>query len=287
MPAIANWLVARPQNAVLGLIASLLINAPFIGAIILTLLILQHGVRLAAMEAVIAAGISGLVFLATGASFGGYLLLLAGAWIPVALLTLLLVSSRSLTLLMQITVIIAVAGVLAFQIVVADSAAFWQPILTAMREVVVQNGLDLQMELLTADVLTISMALALWLLYCTVLLVGYWGYRQLPFETAEFGRFRDLNFGRVIAFTMAGLSLLALVIGATWLQNIAFLLFVMFMMQGLAIMHWLRGENILPIAAVIAVYVLLPILQVLLMMVLALVGYTDALFGIRRRLKKT
>jgi hypothetical protein len=80
--------------------------------------------------------------------------------------------------------------------------------------------------------------------------------------------------------------LLTLVIDAPWLSGVAFIVFVMFMMQGLAIVHWLHGEGILPIVAVVAVYLLMPFLQVLLVMVLAVIGYTDAWIGFRRRFKK-
>ena len=40
------------------------------------------------------------------------------------------------------------------------------------------------------------------------------------------------------------------------------------------------------VAAVVSVYVLLPLLQVLLVTVLAILGYMDAWFGFRRRMKK-
>jgi uncharacterized protein YybS (DUF2232 family) len=85
---------------------------------------------------------------------------------------------------------------------------------------------------------------------------------------------------------LALLSVLAFVIDAALLENLAFIIFVMFMMQGLAIVHWLHGQEILPFFAVVAVYVLMPLLQVLLIMVLALIGYTDAWMGFRRRIKK-
>jgi len=39
----------------------------------------------------------------------------------------------------------------------------------------------------------------------------------------------------------------------------------------------------LPLAAVVAVYLLLPFLQILLMTALAVLGYTDAWFDFRRR----
>jgi len=155
-----------------------------------------------------------------------------------------------------------------------------------MVAVVEENGLQLDTSVLTGEVMTITAVLVYWILYTVAMFTGYWLYRQLPFETSNFGRFRELNFGRVIAFATAIASLLAFAIGASWLQNIAFILFVMFMMQGLALVHWLRGEKILPMFALVSIYILLPFLQVLLVMVLALIGYTDAWFGFRRRFTK-
>jgi uncharacterized protein YybS (DUF2232 family) len=111
-------------------------------------------------------------------------------------------------------------------------------------------------------------------------------YKKLPAETADYGRFRNLNFGRVIAFTLALLSLLAFVVDVTWLSNLAFVMFVVFWIQGLAIVHWMHAEGLLPLAAVIAVYILLPLLQVLLITALAIFGYMDAWFDFRRRIKK-
>jgi len=202
------------------------------------------------------------------------------------LLALLLVAMRSLTLTLQVSVIAAVAAMLLFQVAVPDQAVFWQPYLDVMDAVIKQNGLQLDTELLTAEVMTVSAVLVFWMMYTAALLIGYWLYRRLPGVSVDFGRFRDLNFGRVIALTMAVVSVLAFTIGVAWLSNVAFVVFVMFMMQGLALVHWLHGEGILPIMAVVSVYLLMPFLQVLLVIVLAMIGYTDAWIGFRRRLKK-
>ena len=52
MQALATWLVARPQNAVLGLAATLLLPAPQLtSGVILVLLLLAQGTRLALIEA--------------------------------------------------------------------------------------------------------------------------------------------------------------------------------------------------------------------------------------------
>jgi len=285
--AIAKWLVARPHNAVLGLAVTLLLPAPQLtSGAIMVLLVLVQGIRLAVIEAIVAAPVLAVAFVLFGGTLASVIVLMAVTWVPVMLLAVSLVTMRSLTLTLQMTVIVAVAALLVFQIAVPDPTAFWQPYLDIMAAVIRENGLQLDTELLTADVMTISAVLVFWMLYTVALLIGYWLYQQLPVEVHDFGRFRDLNFGRVIAFTMLLASLLALVIDATWLQNVAFVTFVMFMMQGLAIIHWLHGEGILPVAALVAVYVLLPFLQVLLVMVLALIGYADAWFGFRRRMIK-
>jgi len=136
--------------------------------------------------------------------------------------------------------------------------------------------------LLSAEVMTVSVVLSMWMLYVVGLLLGYALYRRLPAETADLGRFQDLNFGRVLASAMAVVVVIAFIAG---LQNTAYVLFVVFWLQGLAIVHWLHGTGRLPLAALIAVYALLPFLQVLLMMALAVLGYVDAWFGFRRRMK--
>ncbi len=284
---IAKWLVARPHNAVLGLAVTLLLPAPQLtSGAIMVLLVLAQGTRLAVLEAFVAAAILAVTSLILGGTLTSVMILMAGTWVPVMLLALLLVTMRSLTLTLQVSVIVAVAAMLLFQVAVPDPAAFWQPYLDLMDAVIKENGLQLDTELLSAEVMTISATLVFWMLYTAALLIGYWLYRGLPQETVDFGRFRELNFGRVIAFTTAIFSLLALVIGAAWLSNVAFIVFVMFMMQGLALVHWLHGEGILPVFAVVSVYLLMPFLQVLLVIVLAMIGYTDAWIGFRRRLKK-
>ena len=288
MQAIAAWLVAGPQNAVLGLAVTLLLPAPQLtSGVIMVLLVLAQGPRLAIVEAAIAGTVLLTVSLIFGVSITSIAALMAGTWVPVLLLAAVLYKARSLTLVVQVSVIAAVLGMLAFYVIVADPVAFWQPYLTQMTELARQNNLQLNTELFSAEVMTISAVLAFWMLYIAGLLLGYALYKRLPRETGAFGRFRDLNLGRVIAFTLALASVLAFLVDAAWVQNLAFVMFVMFWLQGLALVHWMHGEGILPLAALIAVYALLPILQVLLMTALAVFGYMDAWFEFRHRMKRT
>ena len=288
MQAIATWLLARPHNAVFALVVTLLLPpAPqLISGAVLVLLVLGQGTRLAVIEACVAAAVLAVMSLLLERSLASVIVLTAGTWVPVGLLAISLVAMRSLTLTLQVSVIAAVAAMLFFKIAVPDAAAFWQPYLDEMVRIVRENGMQLDTAMLTAEIMTISAVLVFWLLFTGALLLGYGLYCRLPNETVNYGRFRDLNFGRVIALSLALASVLAFALDATWLQNVAFIVFVMFTMQGLAIVHWLHSEGMLPKIAVVSMYVLLPLLQVLLVMVLALIGYTDAWFGFRRRFKK-
>ena len=271
----------------LGLAVTLLLPAPQLtSGVIMVLLVLAQGLQRAVLEAMAAASLLVVVSLLFGVSVASIVTLMAGTWVPVVILAMLLMRTRSLALTLQVTVIVAVLAMTGFYVVVADPVAFWQPTLTAMGEFAQQSGLALNSELLNAEVMTLSATLAFWMLYVVGLLLGYALFNGLPGEAGRYGWFRDLSFGRVIALIMAIASLLALVVSGAWLQNIAFVLFVVFWIQGLAIVHLMHAQQILPLGAVVAVYVLLPFLQVLLVTGLGILGYMDAWFDFRRRMKK-
>jgi hypothetical protein len=82
---------------------------------------------------------------------------------------------------------------------------------------------------------------------------------------------------------MAVASVAAVISGAIWLRNFAFLVFVIFWIQGLGILHWLHVEKQLPVIFLILIYALIPLLSALPVISLAVVGYTDAWFGYRTR----
>jgi hypothetical protein len=141
--ALAAWLVSRPQNAVLGLAVTLLLPAPQLtSGVIMVLLVLAQGARLAVIEASVAAAALMAVSLVFGVSLASLMALVTGTWLPVLLLALLLVNSRSLQLTMQVSVILAVIAMAGFYIVVTDPVAFWQPYLTLMAEIAQRRSDD-------------------------------------------------------------------------------------------------------------------------------------------------
>ena len=83
MQAIAAWLVASPQNAVLGLAVTLLLPAPQLtSGVIMVLLVLAQGPKLAIIEGSIAAAVLLTVSLIFGVSIASISTLMAGTWLP-------------------------------------------------------------------------------------------------------------------------------------------------------------------------------------------------------------
>lgn len=293
MQALVAWLVARPQNAVIALAATLLLPLlQMMSGVIMVLLVLKQGARTAVLEAAVAGVILLLVALVTGSPLMQILVAALSTWVPAIMLALVLQTTRSLTLTLQVSVLIAALAVVGFYIVIDDMVAYWDPVMTVLLEWTRANNLQEQAQLMesdpvmTANMLTMAIVLSSWMLYSVYLVFGYWLYKLIPGESGDYGRFSDLNFGRVIALIMALLSLLAFVTGAAWLQSVAFVLFAVFWLQGLAVVHWLHSVGNLPLLVVIMTYVLLPFLHVFLIMALAVLGYTDAWFTFRRRVVK-
>lgn len=293
---IAAWLVRRPPNAILGLAASYVLFLPLAGIIsgaVIALLALHHGLRQTVLLALAAAAILALIALLTGGSAPQTALVAMLNWLPTYALAALLGNWRSLTLTLQVSVIVASVGLLGFYVVLGDPSVFWSNWLADEAAVLFQDmGLNEQAATLLenreaiAQQMTVLFVFAIWSLYTFGLLLGYALYDALHGRKSVFGRFCDLNFGRVLALIMAVASVAAVMTGTIWLRNLAFLVFVIFWIQGLAILHWLHAEKRLPAVLLVVVYALVPLLSALPVISLAVVGYTDAWFDFRTRSAK-
>lgn len=293
MQPVASWLVARPQNAVLGLAATLLLPfAQVISGAVVVLLVLQQGLRIALLESAAALTILAVVSLLVNAPLAQLLVNALVTWLPVMLLATVMLRARSFTLALQVAAIVAIVATLGFFLVLGDPTVFWIEVLTRLSAFFAGIGLQEQAELLAtqtallAPQMTMVVVSASWSIIVLVLALGYSLYGALPGKSASFGRFCDLNFGRVLALTMAVTSVAAVFAGAAWLQNIAFVAFVIFWIQGLALMHWLHVERRMHVVVVIGVYAALFLLSALVVIALAVVGYTDAWFDLRNRMKR-
>ena len=289
MRAVASWLVARPLNGILVLAATSSPYLGFLSAALIVLLVLRDGTRVAMLKAAAAGLLLAVIGLVVGTPPSVVIAVAVVYWLPAMLMATLLAVTRSLTLTLQVSVLVAVLGMLVFFGIVGDPVAFWEVELGAAAEIWRSLGAVELADSLTegqamlAAQMTMFIVTLLWTIYAATLVLGYKLFRQLPGETDRYGRFRELNFGRVIALIMALCSVVALLIGAAWLQNIAFVMFAIFWLQGLAIVHWMHGKEILPGFAVAMVYVLMLPLSAVIVVALAVLGYIDAWFDLRRR----
>ncbi len=293
MQPIAAWLTSRPQNAILGLAATYVLFLPLAGVFsgaVMVLLVLHHGVRRALTQALVAAAVLALLALLSGGSAAAMAFAALMSWMPAFVLAALLGNWRSLTLTLQVSVIVALAGLLGFYAVLGDPAVFWSSWLadeaaTLFREMGLheQAAALVENQAAIAQQMTVLFVFTIWSLYVFGLLLGYALYQASVDQKSVFGRFCDLNFGRVLALIMAVASIAAVLSGAVWLRNFAFLVFVVFWIQGLAIVHWLHAEKRFPAILLVVVYALIPLLSALPVLSFAVVGYTDAWFGYRTR----
>jgi hypothetical protein len=294
---IAAWLINRPQNAILGLAATYVLFLPLAGIFsgaVMVLLVLHHGVRRAMMYALLAAAVLALMALLSGGSAPQMAFAALMSWLPAYVLAALLGNWRSLTLTLQVSVIAASVGLLGFYAVLGDPSVFWSSWLADEAAMLFREmGLHEQAAALVenqaaiAQQMTVLFVFTIWSLYAFGLLLGYALYSASLEQKSDFGRFCDLNFGRVLALIMAVASVAAVLSGAVWLRNFAFLVFVVFWIQGLAILHWLHAERRFPAVLLVVVYALIPLLSALPVLSFAVVGYTDAWFGYRTRSART
>ena len=294
MPSVAAWLLARPQNAVFALAICMLVPGLtiFSGAILL-MIVLQQDLRRASLLAAVAAVILVLAMTVLGSPPLRVLLQIASLWLPVIGLAAVMRKTGSLTLSLQLTVILVVVGAALFIVLMNDPVAYWRQVM-ATEQVLKELQEPLQQwqvaigatDLQFAGVMTTMYAIGFWIGLVVVMLAGYWLYLQVPENTAAFGRFRDLNFGRVIALLLAITSVAGFLFDAVWIQSVAFILFAVFWLQGAAIAHWLRHKGKLPVFGLAALYALTVVLPQYVFSAVAVIGYTDAWFDFRNRVMK-
>lgn len=290
MQAVAAWIVGRTLNSILALAATIsLAWFSFLSGVVVVLLLLKKGLQQTAISITGAAVLMVVVGVISQVPLATILVGAFAIWIPALLLGTVLVRTRSLTLTLQISVLIAVLATVLIFLVTGDPSEIWRPMLLRVVEIWREMGLNEQAELLTREIdtaarqMTMVVVFTSWTVHVSSCVLGYKLLRQLPDQTARMGRFGDLNFGKVIALTMAITSVVAYLTDAEWIENVAFVMFAVFWLQGLAIVHWLHAKGYLNTFGLVGVYVLVPFLNVLLLVGLAVTGYIDAWFGFRHK----
>ena len=197
MRAVASWLVARPLNGILVLAATSSPYLGFLSAALIVLLVLRDGTRVAMLKAAAAGLLLAVIGLVVGTPPSVVIAVAVVYWLPATLMGTLLAVTRSLTLTLQVSVLVAVLGMLVFFGIVGDPVAFWETELGAAAEIWRNLGAVELADSLTegqamlAAQMTMFIVTLLWTIYAATLVLGYKLFRQLPGETARYGRFRE------------------------------------------------------------------------------------------------
>tara|TARA_B100000579_G_C22733412_1_gene805443 strand:- start:50 stop:868 length:819 start_codon:yes stop_codon:yes gene_type:complete len=212
-------------------------------------------------------------------------------WLPVICITLLFKKNSSFTLTIQLLSIISILFLIYFFIVVGQPDIFWSKILINFSTILSDSGLrdealliQNQMNLIIDQISSI-IAVMIWSIYVFILAFGLNIYNSNENTPNSLDSFSDLNLGKYIAVFAALCSLSLFFLDVYWLKNLTYMLLLFFWLQGLSVVHWFRGKKIIPRFLLVIIYVLLPVFNILIVMLLAVVGYTDAWFNFRSKIK--
>lgn len=303
MRNIAEWLTARPARGVLVaastslLILVVLPAAAWLPASVMVLMLLAVGPRAAALAGLAAAAPIAWGF-APVVGLAGALLVALAVLGPAYLAGSLLVSSRSLSLVFQVTAIAAAGLALLAHLLLGDPATVLAPALVAMRpmleetvRVLASMGVQSSAEQVGAAAARVAWATGAWMLMLHTMLglfVALWAFGTAR-EPGLFGRqFRALRLGSFVAW--AAVAALAvnlgtqLATGQPWqpAEDVLFVLACAFLVQALAVAHALRDAQVLGAGTLALCYVALALLP----MALVGLGFADTWLRFRERFAK-
>lgn len=265
----------------------------------------RHGWRSVLLDAGISFVALAALLAATGNPAPGTALVsAAGLWGGAALGGVLLVRYRSVTLVVQALVVVALLGVLAATAVIPDPRAHWQPVL---EEVVKAAGLPEAGNLPTDWLGTLAtlmhgvIASGLLSTLVLALMLALWmAQKAAPMSTPATSeakdvladepggwrrQFLELRLGLVLV-AATGIAALMLAAGSLAVGGGVLLVLVTgFVIQGLSIVHWTADQRQWPRVWPLVLYGLMLLgapVGGLMLLVLALAGLVDNTFPLRR-----
>lgn len=288
MAGFAHW-VARhrlPRVACIAGLFPLWVLSLFSAALVAMTAQLKGG-RVAAEDAAMAGVLLLAVSLAAGGDWPPVLGSAAASWGLAGLLGGLTGRYASVTLAVQVLLVLVCAAVLAFTLAVGDTTAWWTRVLAQlageMRGLGVELGDDAVLAPLAPLMTGLVAASAVSSSVLALVLGAWWaGAVGGPPVGEMFGR---LRLGRALGIAMAVVA----VLGAGGVGGLAGgLLMVLgtgFAVQGLAVLHWQARARRWPPGAVLLVYLPLllgPSLAAIAWFLLAAVGFVDNWYSLRR-----
>lgn len=249
----------------------------------------QQGILLVIMAS-LGTMILALPVFATAAPLVGVFLLLF--WLPVWGLAMALRTTVSLAWTLHLAAVLGGLAVLAFYVVLGDPGSWWLVILNELKPVFEAAGL-LTDEAVFNEVLQVlaplmpGLTVANLLAYMLFgLLLGRW-WQALLFNPGGFrDEFHDLRLGQGMAVVAAVLFALALTLRWPLLVNLALVVGVIYVLQGIALVHGIVAKARLSRGWLVGFYILLFFALPQVLVLLCLLGIIDAWADLRARFSK-
>ncbi len=284
--AFGSWIVQH-RIARVSLIAALLPLFGVISAAIVVCVAISKGWREGLADCLIALVIVLGLTVLTGDGAPQVLFSSVSTWGIALLMGGLTGLTASLTLAVQVVIVLCCIAIIGFTIVVDDPTAFWEPILRLIAKEMQELGVELADVNAIMDLAPIMSGLfvagTIASSFIALLLGSWWsgGVRNRSFQDL----FLSLRLGYVIGGIAAVAGVAALLGVQPLAGNLLLVAGVGFLFQGLAVVHWQIARRGLPWVVLIAVY--LPLFMGTSIMVLALfflagVGFIDNWYGLRR-----
>ncbi|MGB8145389.1 MAG: hypothetical protein WCF05_09495 [Chromatiaceae bacterium] len=166
-------------------------------------------------------------------------------WLPVWALAVMLRNSGSPALTVTTAGLMGLAILIGLKVGVADPAAYWAELMEPVRQGLIEGGIltDAEGQALILEVaqwMTGAFAATFYFQALLALFLGRW-WQSLLYNPGGFGaEFRDLRLGKGLG--VLGLALLAFILVKgenQWAADLLILITPLFLLQGLALIHWL------------------------------------------------
>lgn len=216
--------------------------------------------------------------------------LLAGlmTWLPILFVSSVLAMSNSWSKTLQLILLIAVAGVLLFHFVYPDATAFWTQLLEPLKPLLKQNyqfddaRIDESINL-ASQWMTGTFAAVFSLLTIISLIIAR-NWQALLYNPGGFGEeFRQIRIGKKASIGLLIGIALVVFSNKQMITELIMIAIVIFMFQGLSLVHGLVKLRGMGVAWLIALYALIFILLIEVIALLATVGLIDNFFDFRQR----
>jgi hypothetical protein len=290
MRSFLTWLM-RGRMPAMMVAAALVPLRPldmFSGAVI-ALVVLTRGLPEGLLTLVGASAIAGVLgYVATG-SASMLLQGVAGVWIVSVGLAWVLRRTGSLALSIQVASLVGVGIVVAFFVVLDDPAAFWttllkQNVVPLIRQVPADGGAqwDEAIHRLASLLTGVSAALMAFVSSLAVLIARWW--QAILYNPGGFRvDFHRLRMGRIATGVASAAFLAGLLTPYSVLDNLAVVFLVMFIYQGLAVVHAVAARRQVSRVWLAGFYALCVVAFWPMLGVVAGSGFMDNWFDLRAR----